>query len=297
MSRPFEDVIRKAGTAIDPQFARVLYAPALEKMAQGGSAERDLAYGPHARHKLDVYRPLADAPAPAGGYPVLIFLHGGGFLRGDKADRENFGRYFSRHGVLTIVPNYRLAPESHWPSGAEDASSVFAWAREHAARHGGNPQRIVIAGESAGAAHVAAATLVKRFHPAGGLRPAGIALISGVYNAGLELRARQQFGILTPDPRNEAYFGEDLSRHASMSTVELIDAEPVPMLISYAELDPPQMQVQSGELFARLVTRHGYAPQINVVPGHNHLTQVYSVNTGDESLSATLLKFVLDRES
>jgi triacylglycerol lipase len=295
MSNPFEEVIRKAGTTIDPPFAKALYAASLEKMPPGGSVERDLAYGPHARHKLDVYRPLSDAPA--GGYPVLIFLHGGGFLRGDKADRENFGRYFSRHGVLTIVPNYRLAPESRWPSGAEDAAGVFAWAREHATCHGGNPQHIVIAGESAGAAHVAAATLVKRFHPAGGLRPAGIALISGVYNAGLELRAREQFGILTPDPRNEAYFGDDLSRHASMSTVDLIDAEPVPMLISYAELDPPQMQVQSGELFARLVTRHGYNPQINVVAGHNHLTQVYSVNTGDESLSARLLKFVRDLDS
>jgi triacylglycerol lipase len=295
MSNPFEEVIRKAGTTIDPPFAKALYAASLEKMPPGGSVERDLPYGPHVRHKLDVYHPLSEAPA--GGYPVLIFLHGGGFLRGDKADRENFGRYFSRHGVLTIVPNYRLAPESHWPSGAEDAAGVFAWAREHAASHGGNPRRIVIAGESAGAAHVAAATLVKRFHPAGGLRPAGIALISGVYNAGLELRAREQFGILTPDPRNEAYFGDDLSRHASMSTVDLIDAEPVPMLISYAELDPPQMQVQSGELFARLVTRHGYNPQINVVAGHNHLTQVYSVNTGDESLSARLLKFVRDLDS
>lgn len=295
MSNPLEAVIRAAGAVIDPPAARALYAPLLAGSPPGGGVERDLPYGEHARHQLDLYRPLGDAPD--GGYPVLIFLHGGGFVRGDKADRENFGRYFSRHGVLTIVPNYRLGPESHWPAGAEDAAAVFAWAREHAARHGGNPQHIVLAGESAGAAHVAAAALVRRFHPAGGLRPAGVMLVSGVYNAGLELLAREQFGIATPDPRNEAYFGADLSRHAQMATVDLIDAPPVPLLISYAELDPPQMQMQAGELFARLVTRHGYAPQINVVRGHNHLTQVYAVNTEDDSLAAVLLKFLRDRKS
>lgn len=295
MSHQLEAIIRAAGPVIDPPAARALYAPLLAQSPQGGAVASDLPYGQHARHKLDVYRALGEAPA--GGHPVLIFLHGGGFVRGDKADRDNFGRYFSRHGVLTIVPNYRLGPESHWPAGAEDAAAVFAWAREHAAQYGGNPQRIIIAGESAGAAHVAAATLVTRFHPAGGLRPAGVALVSGVYNAGLELRARRQFGIATPDPRNEAYFGPDLSSHASMATVDLVDAPPVPLLISYAELDPPQMQVQAGELFARLVTRHGYDPELNVVRGHNHLTQVYAVNTGDDSLAAVLLKFVRDQES
>ena len=52
------------------------------------------------------------------------------------------------------------------------------------------------------------------------------------------------------------------------------------------------MQVQAGELFARLVTDHGYSPQLRVIRGHNHLTQVYAVNTGDESLSAPLLEFL-----
>jgi triacylglycerol lipase len=114
-----------------------------------------------------------------------------------------------------------------------------------------------------------------------------------VYNAYLESLARVQFGVTTPDPRNEAYFGSDLERYRQMSTVELIDAPPsAPLLITYAELDLLGMQVQAGELFARLVTQHGYSPQLRVIRGHNHLTQVYAVNTGDESLSAPLLEFV-----
>jgi triacylglycerol lipase len=148
-------------------------------------------------------------------------------------------------------------------------------------------------GESAGAAHVAAATLVRKFHAPGGATQAGTVLISGVYNPVLEKLAREQFGVATPDPRNEAYFGSDFSCYESMSTIALIDAAPeAPLLITFAELDLLQMQVQAGELFACLVTEHGYQPQLRVIPGHNHLTQVYSVNTGDESLSAQVLDFL-----
>jgi triacylglycerol lipase len=162
------------------------------------------------------------------------------------------------------------------------------------AAHGGDPDHIVLAGESAGAAHVAAATLIKRFHPAEGLKIAGAYLASGVYNAQLELLARSQLGIATPDPRNEAYFGADFARYPSMSTVELVDADPFPLAISYAELDPVQMQAQAGELFARLVTRHGFMPRIAMIRNHNHLSQVVSINSGDEALAGPLLAFVRD---
>jgi triacylglycerol lipase len=288
MPRELEQAIRAAGPVIDPPAAKALYAPLLADAPRGGEAIRDIAYGDDERHRLDLYLPL-NAGGPA---PVVVFLHGGGFIRGDKADREPVGHYFSRHGVLAIVPNYRLGPRHRWPAGAQDVSSVLAWARANVAAHGGDPDHIVLAGESAGAAHVAAATLVVRFHPAEGLKIAGAFLASGVYNAELELLARSQLGIATPDPRNEAYFGTDFPAWRSMSTVELADAAPFPLAISYAELDPVQMQAQAGELFARLVTRHGFRPRISVVRNHNHLTQVYSINSGDDALAGPMLEFV-----
>ncbi|WP_020655596.1 alpha/beta hydrolase [Massilia niastensis] len=279
MTRDFEETIRAAGPVIDPPAAKALYAPLLADAPRGGAVVPDIAYGMDELHRLDLYLPLgADGPAP-----VVIFLHGGGFIRGDKADRYHVGHYFSRHGVLAVLPNYRLGPRNRWPAGAEDVSSVLAWARDNVAAHGGNPDHIVLVGESAGAAHIAAATLMRRFHPPGGLRIAGAFLASGVYNAELELLARSQLGIATPDPRNEAYFGPDFSAYREMSTIAQIDAEPFPLAISYAELDPIQMQAQAGELFARLVTQHGFQPQISVVRGHNHLSQVYSINSGDEA--------------
>ena len=283
--------IRARGAVLDMPFTQSLYKPLLDRQPREGvRVTRDLRYGSDERHLLDVYQPASHATLPR---PLMILMPGGGFIRGDKSERENFGQCFARAGVTTAVANYRLAPAHRWPAGAEDVISAYRWMRQHAAQFAGDPSRIFLIGESAGAAHVAAATLVRRFHPQEGLNIAGAALISGVYNANLELLARSQFGVATPDPRNEAYFGPEFDRYPAMSTVELIDAPPVArLLITYAELDLVGMQVQAGELFARLVTRHGYRPELRVIAGHNHLTQVYAVNTGDETLSAPLLDFV-----
>jgi acetyl esterase len=283
--------IRAHGPVLDMAFAQSIYMPLLAKQRRDGvEVLGDIPYGPHQRHRLDLYRPQTTADGP---HPVMVFLPGGGFIRGDKADRENVGQHFARQGMAVVVANYRLAPECRWPAGAEDAISVYAWVRSQATQFGLDPSAIFLVGESAGATHVATATLIRRFHPASGLRLAGIVLISGAYNPVLERLAREQFGVATPDPRNEAYFGSDFGSYDKMSAIALIDAPPsAPLLITFAELDLLQMQVQAGELFARLVTAHGCKPQLRVIRGHSHLTQTFAINTGDESLSAPLLEFL-----
>jgi acetyl esterase len=295
MNRSFiEGRIRALGAILDVPFAQSIYKPLLDRQPREGvKVTSDARYGSDERQRLDIYAPEAQSTAPRS---LLLLMPGGGFIRGDKAERENFGHRFAREGIVTAVANYRLAPMHQWPAGAEDVIAAYLWVRQNAAQLGVDPNRIFLAGESAGAAHVAAATLVRRFHPKEGLLIAGTVLISGVYNAHLERLARVQFGVATPDPRNEAYFGSDFARYPQMSTVEIIDAPPsAPLLITYAELDLLGMQVQAGELFARLVAHHGYSPQLRVIPGHNHLTQVYAVNTGDESLSTPLLEFLRAR--
>ena len=284
--------IRAHGAVLDMHFARSIYTPLLKNQPRDGvEVLRNLAYGSDERHRFDLYRPQREAAAPC---PVMLFMPGGGFIRGDKADRENVGQHFARQGIAVVVANYRLAPAHVWPAGAHDVIGVYRWVRDCAAQYGLDATRIFLAGESAGAAHVATATLIRRFHPPEGLSVAGIVLISGVYNPVLEKLAREQFGVATPDPRNEAYYGSDFDRYQQMSTIDLIDAPPLaPLLITFAELDLLQMQVQAGELFARLVTQHGFRPQLRVIRGHNHLTQGFAVNTADDSLSAPVLEFLL----
>jgi acetyl esterase len=282
--------LREIGASSDLPAVQALYAPLLEAQLRDGVTRRtDLPYGPHERHRLDVYVP----DRGSGPWPVLVFFHGGGFVRGDKQHRANVGWHLARHGLIAVVPNYRLAPESRWPAGPEDVAAVVRWLGTNAARFGCDAKRIVLMGESAGAAHVAAALLMRRFgvDAAAGVR--GTVLTSGPYNARLERLARAAFGVATPDPRNDAYFGtDDAQALAACSIVEQVDAAPLPILISFAERDLLQMQVQAGELFARLVACHGFSPELLCVRDHNHFSQTESINTGDESLSGPVRDFV-----
>ena len=296
--RPLPDSLaqqlRQIGPSVDMPSVQALYQPLLAGQAREGvTLHADLRYGEHARHVLDVYVPQAAGAGPGTMLPVLVNFHGGGFIRGDKSQRGNIGWDFARQDVVTVLPNYRLAPDGRWPSGPQDVVAVWRWLRDNVQQFGGDPDRIVLMGESAGAAHVAAATLARRFQPApADWRIAGAVLLSGPYNARLEGMARTQFGVASPDPRNEAYFGAEPGGWDAASIVDHIDAAPFPLLISFAERDLIQMQVQAGELFARLVSRHGFAPELMMVREHNHFSQGFSIGTGDESVSGPVLRFV-----
>ncbi|HKQ84451.1 MAG TPA: alpha/beta hydrolase [Steroidobacteraceae bacterium] len=133
---------------------------------------RDVSYGPGPRQQLDVY-----APASARQLPVVVFWHGGSWATGDKADYRFVGTALAKHGVVAVLPNYRLYPAVKFPAFIEDATTAVAWVQAHAAEWGGDPQRIVLMGHSAGA-HIA--TFVAYDH--GRLRRAGAdpAAIRGV---------------------------------------------------------------------------------------------------------------------
>lgn len=283
-------LIRATGAVIDPPLIKSWYAPYRENQPTAGvEVRRDVVYGDNERHRLDVYLPTEASATPR---PLLVFVHGGGFIRGDKRERANVGLRFARAGFVTVVPGYRLGPAHQWPAGAQDVASAWAWAFANAHALGADPVRIYVAGESAGAAHVAAATLIGELRPPRLPVPRAALLISGVYNVQLEKLARRQFGTPSPDPRNDAYFGSDFARYPAMSIVERIDVAPFPLLITWAELDPPQMQVQAGELFARLTTRHGFDPDLAVIKGHNHLSQLEAINTVDDVLPNALLDYM-----
>jgi triacylglycerol lipase len=112
-----------------------LYAPLLNRAPREGvSLTRDESYGPHSRHRLDIYVPGKE---PSGSTPVLVFFHGGGFTEGDKDLYRNIGYYFARHGITTLIPSYRLAPEHKWPSGAEDVAKVLEWIKANGSKLNG----------------------------------------------------------------------------------------------------------------------------------------------------------------
>jgi acetyl esterase/lipase len=110
---------------------------------------RNIAYGPGGRaHRLDVYRPRRQPPAG----PILIHLHGGAFRRGDKLlDGHPLINRLVQHGWVCVSANYRLGKAATFPDQLVDVKRVIAWVRTHGREHGADPDRLVIAGSSAGA--------------------------------------------------------------------------------------------------------------------------------------------------
>lgn len=99
-------------------------------------------------------------PASAASLPLLVFLHGGGWMLGDLDTHDAMHRHLAaRAGCAVLGVGYRLAPEHPFPAGLDDATKVFAWARREAESLGCDPTRIALGGESAGSNLTAAITL------------------------------------------------------------------------------------------------------------------------------------------
>lgn len=100
-------------------------------------------------HRLDIY--WRKSTAPRRLRPVVLYLHGGGFRILSKDTHWMMGLLFARAGYVVFNANYRLAPKHPYPAALEDSAAALAWVQAHAHRYGGDPRRVVIAGESAGA--------------------------------------------------------------------------------------------------------------------------------------------------
>ena len=118
--------------------------------AGGTQVAGDVAYGEGPRRGLDIYAPT-DAQGPA---PVIVFFYGGAWSEGAKADYAFAGHAFASRGFVTIVPDYRVYPEVRFPGFVEDAAAALKWTEENITRYGGDPERLVLVGHSAGA-HIA----------------------------------------------------------------------------------------------------------------------------------------------
>lgn len=140
---------------------------------------RNLDYGREPRQQLDVYMPERVQP---GGAPVIVFWHGGGWTDGDKDLYRFVGAALAEAGFVAVLPNYRLYPQSKFPAFVEDGALALRWVRENAARHGGDPGRLFVAGHSAGAHEAALLAYDPRWLAAVGGDPGwirGVIALSG----------------------------------------------------------------------------------------------------------------------
>lgn len=244
---------------------------------------RDLAYGPHERHRLDLFARPGTANAP-----VLVYLHGGGFVRGDKSSGgaqpfyENVGDFAARNGMIGVTITYRLAPDHPWPAGPEDLATLIGWLRANIAQHGGDPARIFLAGSSAGAVHVASYVAQERFHAVPGSGVAGAILLSCVYDV----------ATAHANPFHKAYYGEDSAAYAAASTSQGLIESDVPWLCSVSEFDVEDFQKQAAAFVAAYAACHARYPRMIYLAGHNHMSPVLSIGSPDSQLEREIADFI-----
>ena len=259
------------------------YGPVLEDAPKADvKVLRDIAYGSHGRQILDCFVPVGVAKAP-----VVVFVHGGMYVRGDKRLSnevyDNVLYWFARQGLIGVNIEYRLAPESPWPGGAEDFGLAIAWVRANVARHGGDPDAIFAIGHSAGGTHVG----TDAYDPAAGYLGRdlkGIVLLS----------SRLRIDVSPENPAADgvrAYFGDDISVYETRSPLTHAAASALPVMIAIAEFENPLLELYGLELAHRIALARRRAPRFLRLAGHNHISMVAHFNTVEDNLGREIVEF------
>lgn len=253
-------------------------------VASAVSVRRDVSYGPDERHRLDVFTP-ASGFDPAR--PVLIYVHGGGFIGGDKHAEgspffTNIGTWAVRNGFNGVAITYRLAPKHQWPSGVEDLRMLIDFIRRDGQSIGISGASIFLMGQSAGAAHVASYVAHANLYAPRSHGLKGVILLSGIYD----------FAAMPPSPMEPAYLGADRSVYPSRSSLQALAHTDLPMLLSVAEYDPPQFEQQTLKLLTAAQEARKQMPRLVYAIGQNHLSVAMYFGLPDDLVSPQVKAFI-----
>ncbi len=253
----------------------------------GITLHRNLRYAPSAgnAHLLDVYVPKGPGP-----HPVMFYVHGGGFAMLSKNTHRFFGLQFARRGFLVININYRLGLRNVFPVPLQDAAAALIWTRENAATYGGDLDRLVIAGESAGGNLALALTLAcidpPPFLPPLNLHPiAALPLYGMIDVSALErLKKPHMPHYIWAQLRHaaEAYLGKDFETRAAgepwASPLRILEsktsAEGIPPMFTCIGTADPLLR-DSRRLGAAL-TRLGIKNEVVIAPGELHAYNAFT---------------------
>jgi len=193
---------------------------------------KDIAYGDRPRQRLDVYWP------PEGDQlPVVLFVYGGSWSWGDKSLYPLVGARFTAQGFVVVVINYTLYPDATFPTFVEDAAAAIAWTVKNIDAYHGDPDRLTVAGHSAGGHILSLIALDDRYLAAHGLTRDALRGFIGI-SAPTDLTALLRYLETHPPARSAS------GLHAIMGgTHRLPQADP----IRHARGDAPPILLLHGE--------------------------------------------------
>ena len=263
----------------------LLSAPAV---AVEPTVERDIAYAEpkNQRHMLDVY-----APPDAKNRPVLFWIHGGGWQRGDKSEVDHKPQAFVDGGYVFVSTNYRFVPSVTIKEMAGDIARSIRWVHDHIGDHGGDPKSIIVAGHSAGAQLAALVSIDERYLKAEGLP---LSIINGcvpvdgdTYDVPLQIDTVEQ-------RRKDIYawkFG-DLEQQKDLSPVTHISkGKIIPPVLVLHVAEHPETKAQSLRL-ATALRDAGYTAKTFGEDGTDHVLLNANLGKPDDKPSAALFGFL-----
>ena len=240
--------------------------------------ELDLSYGKNVKQRLDLYLPKSKVK----NAPVFLFLHGGGFREGDRAQYGFVAKPFAEQGVITAVASYRLTRDGFkYPDQPYDARQAFVWLYKHIAQYGGNPHRIYVGGHSAGAILSADIGVNRRWMKAAGIPEnafRGMIPISGPYD------------LRTPGRKGEGdVYAATATMQAAASPVLHI-ADPVP--VSIIAVGSTETYAASSEELANRLKETGAQATFLSLEGEDHRDTVHDLGDGNSVLAQAILKMI-----
>jgi acetyl esterase/lipase len=231
------------------------------------------------RHKLDL-----SLPKGIKDFPVLFYIHGGGWRNGSKNSFGRHGQTFARNGIGCVAINYRLSPAVTHPAHIEDVARAFAWTVSHIGKHGGNAAQLFVGGHSAGghlAALLASDESHLKKHKLTSANIKGVIPISGVFRVGGRRMSR--------------IFGdEESSKQASPLTH--VRAKLPPMLILYADKELGGLGKQA-EAFAAALKKVKCPARVLMIADRSHGSIMGNIAREDDPATQAIFAFIAEHSS
>ncbi|MDQ6631714.1 MAG: alpha/beta hydrolase [Verrucomicrobiota bacterium] len=248
--------------------------------------------GSEPKHRLDLFLPKGT------NWPVLVFVHGGGWTSGDKDLRVgsadiygNIGRFYASRGLGVAIINYRLQPRVNWREQVQDVAKAVAWVHANIAKHGGNSQKIFLAGHSAGAQLISHLALNSKWLTEAGVDEKVISGVISISGAALDLTDEETYRLGENRDYYASRFNDSHKWKQDASPVSYIQTSSPPFLILFGGSEKTSLKRQSYLLHTALSAAH-IKNQILAVPGQSHSRIVLTLSRDDKTSGPSILNFI-----